>query len=429
MGPITSAIRRLAALALFGAGFIETQRDDADLKHTVRSADSLASATALLGRPVFMPWTLIPETDPAFPFRPLFAELRRNINLLRQCDDGHEGFLDCREVVRYVLDEDSEIVRASPFDDTVPLDTRGSGAQLYRLPCILVIGMPGGIAEKTLATIINYFASVGWDLPRLFFVPIGSMQLAEATIMQESLAYDRVFSCFESEPMENVVDYCKSLASDITGRGAPVWGRKGAFTFFWQNSGRPEFIAALSSSIVDAWFELSGDRRGFHEMHAALPAPVPHVIPMLYERPTATVHQQDFETRGSQTASRRGLFSSVSCCDAEGVLEIVDTDESHDYVLVPPMKFWGRLRVRSRPYPGASSCHLTVPFGIIHRNFDVRCASPIRLSRARCRFACSWQPLLRTMPGMPGLLFNSGPKASPPAWFLFAGHGFCSLRA
>jgi hypothetical protein len=141
MGPITSAIRRLAALALFGAGFIETQRDDADLKHTVRSADSLASATALLGRPVFMPWTLIPETDPAFPFRPLFAELRRNINLLRQCDDGHEGFLDCREVVRYVLDEDSEIVRASPFDDSVPLDTRGSGAQLYRLPCILVIGM------------------------------------------------------------------------------------------------------------------------------------------------------------------------------------------------------------------------------------------------------------------------------------------------
>jgi hypothetical protein len=347
-----------------------------------KQPDSLASATALLGRPVMQAWTMIPESLEAFPFGPLFDELRRKIDLRRHCLEvpAAGGILTCSpDLVRWVMDEDCEEARQNDWSASFKLDRSAGGGRQYRSPGILVIGMPGGVAEQTLLTVINHFSVVGWALPRLFFVPLGSMELVETTYMHESLAYDRVFSCFESELTKDVVDYCARLPYGIEqvkqsrATGAS-WGRNDALQFFKELSASPELIAALSSSITDAWFELSGIRDGLDEMRAALPAPLPYVIPKLFERPTAVMHPLFTETLPGKTTSKSGTFNSVSCCDAQGTFEIVDTDESRDYLFHPPVTIgqWDTVRLRSRPHPGTSSCHLTYAFGIIYRNYDVR---------------------------------------------------------
>jgi hypothetical protein len=128
------------------------------------------------------------------------------------------------------------------------------------------------------------------------------MEIAQSTVLHESLIYDRVFSCFENAPMDNVVDFCARLPFEIQqvkqwrAEGTP-WRREHAFAFFQHLSALPEFIAALSSSITEAWFELSGDRDGLDVMRAALPAAVPRGIPRLYERPTPTAHPHFSVTR------------------------------------------------------------------------------------------------------------------------------------
>jgi hypothetical protein len=128
------------------------------------------------------------------------------------------------------------------------------------------------------------------------------MEIAQSTVMHESLIYDRVFSCFENALMDNVVDFCARLPFEIEQvtqcrAEGTSWRRAHAFAFYQHLSAFPEFIAALSSSITDAWFELSGDRDGFDEMRAALPAALPRGIPRLNERPTPTAHPHFSVTR------------------------------------------------------------------------------------------------------------------------------------
>jgi hypothetical protein len=182
--------RTFAALALLlpiadttvtdATGPVETQGSSMDR----RSADSLASVTALLGRPVVQAWTLVPESEQELPFGLIFDDLRRKIDLRPSCMEHGVpgGVVNCSDVVEWVRNEDNETARGNDWADSFQLDTRGRGAQEYRYPGILVVGMPGGIAEQTLSPILTYFASVGWDLPRLFFVPIGTSSAARCSL-------------------------------------------------------------------------------------------------------------------------------------------------------------------------------------------------------------------------------------------------------
>ena len=133
---------------------------------------SLGSTIALLGRPVVQTWT--PESEHALPFGPIFDELRRKLDLRPfSIESGMPGgVFNWSYVIEWVLNEDIETARGIDWADS--LKHGGREAEEYRYPGILVVGVPGGIAEQMLLPIMTYFASVGRDLPRLFFLPLGT---------------------------------------------------------------------------------------------------------------------------------------------------------------------------------------------------------------------------------------------------------------
>jgi hypothetical protein len=134
----------------------------------------LEPTIALLGCSVMQTWTR--ESEHAVPFGPIFADLRRKLDLRPFClESGMPGgVFDWSHVIEWVLNEDNETARGIDWADSLKLRTRGREKEDYRCPGILVVGMPCGIAEQMLLPIMTYFASVGWDLPRLFFLPLGT---------------------------------------------------------------------------------------------------------------------------------------------------------------------------------------------------------------------------------------------------------------
>lgn len=252
---------------------------------------------------------------------------------------------------------------------------------------LLVIGAPGGLAEKGLLHMLSMYTQRGWPWPRLFLVPLGAY-LLERPDRERFYGYEKVFSCFEPEGFnvpQNVVNYCSRLSSEarqhvMSALGSDhAWRRAGAIRFFRLLFGSPDLATALSSAIADAFRSAhienpeNGKRSPEHTVSSAFTASK--------SMPRTNFHMISRNTQGEEGVFQ-GLYSRASCCDKEGAFnfEMDQADKPYDQTIKSQepglesqdqLQVAGQIRVRGLPVGTDSRpCAVTFPLGVIFGSFD-----------------------------------------------------------
>ena len=212
-------------------------------------ADRVAT-TALFARPRLLLWTFADGIQWDFPSEPLFQALRHNLDLRPMAELEMDP--------AWLSGEDSPEYRN--VDWAASYDPDPINAEAWLFEGYLVIGSPGGLAESHLQKHLSFVTSRGWEWPRIFFVPLGSLSSAASTIMGESFhGHERIFTCFdESGTMENIVNYCSQLSPHLRSflsHENGEWRRADAVLFFQQLSHDRQFIHAIADAITNEWFK------------------------------------------------------------------------------------------------------------------------------------------------------------------------------